>query len=385
MFLRLTLFVLIASLPISLSTAVVAQENAPADSPSERDANDVPDQTAAAHFAAVFDRWKELLGQMRSIREKYKDADDDELLALREQFEELKSQGKQLIPQLRDAAEKAYAEAPNENREISWLLLNFAQDAVSKQEHPTAARITSLLAENDCVEKGLYVLAGKSAFHSGSFENAVKYLERAGQDGSLLSEDQMLLNNARDYAEFWKEEQELREAEAAADDLPRVKLATTKGEIVVELFENEAPQTAGNFVSLVEQGFYDGLKFHRVIDGFMAQGGCPQGDGRGGPGYHIYCECHQDNYRKHFRGSLSMAHAGRDTGGSQFFLTFTSTTNLNGKHTVFGRVIEGLDVLDQIERIQPDAPPGGPEPDKINSAKVLRKRDHEYVPTKVNP
>ncbi len=93
----------------------------------------------------------------------------------------------------------------------------------------------------------------------------------------------------------------------------------------------------GNFISLVDSGFYDGLTFHRVLKGFMAQGGCPKGDGTGDPGYSIYCEVNQENARKHFRGSLSMANAGKDTGGSQFFLTFLPTPNLNGKHTVFRR------------------------------------------------
>ena len=138
----------------------------------------------------------------------------------------------------------------------------------------------------------------------------------------------------------------------------------------------------GNFVNLVESGYYDGLTFHRVLPGFMAQAGCPDGTGRGGPGYSIPCECHQDDYRRHFRGSLSMAHAGRDTGGSQFFLTFKRTSHLDGRHTVFGRVVEGLDVLSALQRRNPQQA-GQPEPDRITKAEVLRKRDHEYKPTKV--
>jgi cyclophilin family peptidyl-prolyl cis-trans isomerase len=134
----------------------------------------------------------------------------------------------------------------------------------------------------------------------------------------------------------------------------------------------------------VEKGFYDGLTFHRVLPGFMAQGGCPQGNGQGGPGYNIYCECDRDDARMHFRGTLSMAHAGRNTGGSQFFLTFLPTPWLNKKHTVFGRVIEGFDVLERLQRRDPDASGPIPEPDKIIKAEVLRKRpDHQYVPTKV--
>ncbi|MCE9525066.1 MAG: peptidylprolyl isomerase, partial [Planctomycetales bacterium] len=113
----------------------------------------------------------------------------------------------------------------------------------------------------------------------------------------------------------------------------------------------------------------------------------PQGDGSGGPGYEIPCECYRDDHRLHFQGSLSMAHAGKDTGGSQFFITFRRTPHLDGKHTAFGRVIEGLDILPKLQRRNPDlAGPGAPPlpvPDKIISATVVRKRDHEYAPTKV--
>ncbi|MEC9094827.1 MAG: peptidylprolyl isomerase [Planctomycetota bacterium] len=174
----------------------------------------------------------------------------------------------------------------------------------------------------------------------------------------------------------------MRTAEATKNDLPRVKLETTEGSLVIELFENEAPQAVGNFVNLVEKKYYDGLIFHRVLPGFMAQGGCPDGRGSGGPGYNIYCECQNDGYRKHFSGTLSMAHAGKDTGGSQFFLTFLPTPHLDGRHTAFGRVIEGMDVLSKLKRVNPQQP-SGTAPSKIKQATVIRKRQHPYVPTKV--
>lgn len=176
----------------------------------------------------------------------------------------------------------------------------------------------------------------------------------------------------------------IRQKEHQANDLPQVKLTTSKGDIVVELFENEAPNTVANFISLVKSKFYDGLKFHRVMEGFMAQGGDPKGDGSGGPDYQIKCECYSPNFRKHFTGSLSMAHAGRDTGGSQFFLTFKATSHLDGRHTVFGRVVSGMDVLDNLTRNSTDAGPiPGVGADTIISAVVLRDRGHEYVPEKV--
>ena len=119
--------------------------------------------------------------------------------------------------------------------------------------------------------------------------------------------------------------------------------------IVIELFPNEAPGTVGNFEKLAKEGFYDGLTFHRVIQGFVAQGGCPNGTGTGGPGYTIKCET-GGNPHKHVAGSLSMAHAGKDTGGSQFFLVHEPQPHLNGVHTVFGQVIEGLDTVLRIKQ-----------------------------------
>ena len=112
--------------------------------------------------------------------------------------------------------------------------------------------------------------------------------------------------------------------------------------IEFELYQNEAPGTVENFETLAKKGFYDGLSFHRVIPGFVSQGGCPHGTGTGGPGYTIKCET-QGNPHKHEAGSLSMAHAGKDTGGSQFFIVHEPQPHLNGVHTVFGKVTSGLE------------------------------------------
>lgn len=126
---------------------------------------------------------------------------------------------------------------------------------------------------------------------------------------------------------------------------------TPIGTITLELFANDAPQNVTNFATLAKQGFYNGLTFHRVIAGFVAQGGCPIGNGTGGPGYRIKCEV-SENKHKHTRGALSMAHAGRDTGGSQFFICFASQPHLDGEHTVFGAIqnndVQSFETLDSI-------------------------------------
>jgi peptidyl-prolyl cis-trans isomerase B (cyclophilin B) len=129
----------------------------------------------------------------------------------------------------------------------------------------------------------------------------------------------------------------------------KAEIITEKGTMVAQLYQQDAPNTVKNFVDLSKKGFYDGLTFHRVIPDFVIQGGCPIGNGVGGPGYKIKCELDGDN-QYHDRGVLSMAHAGRDTGGSQFFICHSrqNTAHLDRNHTCFGKVVEGLDVIDAI-------------------------------------
>lgn len=131
----------------------------------------------------------------------------------------------------------------------------------------------------------------------------------------------------------------------------KATMVTDKGTMVIELFEDDAPGTVANFAELARKGFYDGLTFHRVIPDFVVQGGCPRGDGTGGPGYSIPCET-GGTKQYHDRGVLSMAHAGRNTGGSQFFICHNrrNTAHLDRRHTVFGKVIENVDVIDSIRQ-----------------------------------
>lgn len=131
----------------------------------------------------------------------------------------------------------------------------------------------------------------------------------------------------------------------------KAEMVTDKGTLLIEFYDDDAPIAAQNFIDLANKGFYDGIKFHRVIPGFVVQGGCPDGTGAGGPGYTIPCEL--DGTRQfHDRGVLSMAHRGRNTGGSQFFICHgrQNTAHLDRNHTCFGKVIEGLDLIDDIRQ-----------------------------------
>ena len=380
--------------PAEPAPAEAAEPALPEQAPSAGDA--APGQGPTAEFKKVLSELQSVLADLRILQHKYREADEATQAELKKKWKALIVKGRTLEPQLPAAAEKAFAADPASNREAADLLRTLASShLIVRAEHTDDApvqeltdnfdeawRVSQLLLEGDHKNDSLYDIAGVAAYALCKFDEAEKYLNLALKKQRISKLGRQYLAGIERRKKDWAKEQEIRRAEAEADDLPRVKLTTSQGEIVVELFENEAPKTVANFISLVDKGFYDGLTFHRVLPGFMAQGGCPRGDGTGGPGYHIPCECYQPGYRKHFRGSLSMAKgAARDTGGSQFFLTFAPTPFLDGQHTVFGRVIEGMDVLNKLQRRDPQKA-NQPEPDNILKAEVLRRRDHEYVPEK---
>jgi cyclophilin family peptidyl-prolyl cis-trans isomerase len=338
-------------------------------------------ESPAENYAAVRAQWDQATNQMDQLAEQFRSASPEQREQIRQQYMTLVDQMDDLLPKLTQTATAAYQAAPNADPDLARLLVGIAANALRNDRFEAAAETAQMLIANNSPEQSVYGVAGTAAYCLDHFELAEKYLNMAREAELLEQDGQIYATDVALAKELWDVEQKLRAAEAAADDLPRVLMKTSKGDLVIELFENEAPQTVGNFVSLVEKGFYDGLTFHRVLPGFMAQGGCPDGTGAGGPGYQIFCESDKPDRRSHFRGVLSMAHAGKDTGGSQFFLTFRRTSHLDGGHTVFGRVIEGLDVLEELQRIDPQRP-SGVQPDKILEAKVIRKRDHPYQPTR---
>lgn len=224
------------------------------------------------------------------------------------------------------------------------------------------------------------------------FAEALAVVEQLPTDGegaaAVASQATAMKLQLETLAAAWSAEEALLAAEAERDDLPRVRFETGKGVIVLELFEDQAPYTVANFIELVGGGFYDGTKFHRVLPGFMAQGGDPNtisgatgAPGQGGPGYTIPDESSRSDKRKHFAGRLAMAKPGDperpgkakpNSAGSQFYITVVPTSHLDEEYTVFGRVIEGEDVARSLRM-----------DDALRSATVLRKRDHEYKPVKL--
>lgn len=356
------------SLCVFLPSVLVAQDN------TEKD------------WATLMKEREEGFDRLREIRnEAGKASQEDRVKLVKEYSEIVTNLRDNVLPGLEKGLPKALANEESQE-EAKTVATELVQMAYGANDYPKCQDICDLILQHDKDNRLAVNLGAVSRFAQHEFADAKKMLQAAEANGDLIQElGGRYLQSATDYVEYWKKEQEIRAAEDAATGetaLPRVKMETSQGDIVLELFENEAPNTVANFISLAESGFYDGLAFHRVIPSFMAQGGCPnsrEGNpapaGTGGPGYNIKCECYKPNARRHFAGSISMAHAGRDTGGSQFFITHLPTPHLDREvnpssvHTVFGRVVEGLDVVCKIQK-----------DDVIKKVTVIRKRNHEYKP-----
>jgi cyclophilin family peptidyl-prolyl cis-trans isomerase len=206
----------------------------------------------------------------------------------------------------------------------------------------------------------------------------------------LKDVDKMFGGMSAIYPQAREKELATLEAEAKADDLPRVLLETTRGPVTIELFENEAPNTVANFIQLVEDGYYDGADFYQVVDDFLALGGDPVGDGTGTSGRLIPDEHDRAGSRQLFRGYLLMAKVPDpadkgsfvpNSASSQFAIALVPMIREDRKQTVFGRVIEGMEVVCSFRRVDPAKKKEKVvqlPPDRIETAKVLRKRDHEY-------
>ncbi|MGI6356649.1 MAG: peptidylprolyl isomerase [Lentisphaeria bacterium] len=184
-----------------------------------------------------------------------------------------------------------------------------------------------------------------------------------------------------------KEVAEMNGEKLVREENPVIRIATSKGDMLVELYEDEAPNTVANIITLAESGFYKGMAFHRIINGFMAQGGCPNSKrgatgqpGTGGPGYRFADEF-APNLKHTGRGILSMANAGPGTNGSQFFICFGPTPHLDGRHSVFGKVTSGMEVLDKLEAVGTQS--GQPREEIRFNIEVVSKRNHVYTVKKL--
>ena len=332
--------------------------------------------TAKASFQQAQTAMREIVAKLTELQAEYrKDGSDKRVIEA--QFNETKTNGVAADIQLENAA-FTLAIADPRDQEAREHCGAVVAAAVEMDNPLKAFDLVKKLDAAGAASPDVVLLGASAAIVASRLDQAEAWIDqakKAGVDDERIGELKQMVASERPKVDA---EMKVRAKEEAAGNLPQVKIETTKGTVVVELFENEAPNTVANFITLVEQGFYDGTPFHRVIGGFMAQGGDPTGTGTGGPGHVIACECYAPNARKHFLGSLSMAHAGKDTGGSQFFLTFRPTEHLDGRHTVFGRVVEGFDVLPRLVRTE--GPFAGAAPDQIVKAEMIRKADRDYTP-----
>jgi len=366
----------------------------PAAEPAER-------SRQRADYEAVLDEWNPFVDRLRELRKNYAAASPEMRPDLEKQYDQMVQRGRILETQLVDAAVIACVKRPEENEDLSNFLMDMAATLLLREEYEDALAIGQKLIDNRLGDFMTYYFTAIAAFVVGEFDLAAGHFawldenERRVPGRETLSQRNLLKEMVREvrgdldyYQDVWPRERDLREQEKAAGDLPRVLLKTNKGDIELELFENEAPNTVANFISLVEKGFYDGLPFFYVEQRLVAQTGVPEGSKTGHPGHMIRCECYQPDHRLHFRGSVSMVTQGRDTGGSQFCITFRPIRAVDGKQTVFGRVVGGMDVLARLQRRKPDPEIEEellPKPDKILEATVLRKRPHPYEPKIILP
>jgi len=389
------LWLLVLVLPGAAAVAWVAADD------------EAPEAAARQRFDETMAQWKDLLARMAIIFERSKTAPPEERAQLEAEYARLVEQGEKLAPELRDAAEKAYLESPEVYGELADLLRLLVASECERDHYEEAVRLATILIDKkDYKNKILYCYAGIAAFGIGEFERAKEWLKLAqgfhvaarGFPPPLLEHLGRKRQDCLAQIEFYEkngrgETEAAMRADDAKADLPRVVLKTTKGEIELELFEDQAPNTVANFIFLVEDGFYDDLVFFLVMPAFssrespggIAQSGCPNGDGMGDPDYFIQSEADRSDARAHLRGSVSMAETRPGRLGSQFFICMVPRPDLDDtKHTVFGRVIRGMDVVTDLQPRNPEDQ-DAPKPDRILEAEVVHKRDHPYVPEKWTP
>ncbi len=362
----------------SSTIAAPATAKTPAATATRSAATGTPVGPALARFRKLSEQAQNYYKQFQTLQQEYPKATPARQKEIRDQAQKMAETMQSFKKPLIEAAKAAFKEAPNKDKDVHDFLLNSIIVLLDYDDYEVALAEANDLIKSGMLDSSIFEIAGYAAYNTSNYKFAEQAIAMAAKKGELKAPSKMVLENLPYYKEAWIKEKAARDANDQNKDCPIVKMETSAGTMTIQLFANEAPNTVANFLELVNKGFYNGLTFHRVMQSFMAQGGDPKGDGSGGPGYCIPCETDNPLARKHFRGSLSMAHAGKDTGGSQFFITFVPTKHLDGVHTVFGRVIGGMDVLAKIQR-EPDAKAPGMEPTVINKITV------EYMPSKSLP
>lgn len=289
------------------------------------------------------------------------------------------------------AALEEFQSNPNGKQKLGHILFNTLKRNAEKDNFDGMLPIAKLLFEMNYPSTDLPQIYMQCCLAENDYDQA-----RIPIQSSKLSiaNPQALLEQLDRLKEDWDLEQQARQRDLSGEPLPMAKIRTTKGDVVVELFENEAPEAVSSFVSLAEQGFYEYLDFFYVDNHSLAQTGCMKEDGTGTPPYMLPDENQKPNARKLFRGSLALSTIPNqpNSGGTVFFIPYLPALGLDNNYTVFGRVVSGMPVVANLNRVKPDRKDQSSEdkkkeaksePDEIISIEILRKRAHEYQPTKI--
>ncbi len=407
------LVILVLSIQIITGSPAVAQpatENpAATETATERTEESeasVPGTEEEAEFERLLAEWQaqreEVQTQLATIEEL--PLEELPLEERRAFMQRTSKEGDQAFLRLLSAAETAYKRNPD-NKKIESYLLLVAYKGLENDQLEEAARVSILLLKHGYDPKVLAQIAGRASLELGHVDDAVKYLTLARESGVDLSQiGTKYLDNIEMIRGPIDRENELRSAEALDDDLPRVLLETTRGDIVIELFENEVPNAVANFIFLVEQNFYNDMAFCHVRPEFFSATGCPNDNATGTAGYTIFSEpmhnllsqpdmlanaeqldasdIYGGHQRNHLRGTVSMIAVRPGVFSSQFMIChrYSTMTQVDSSQVAVGRVIEGMNVATRLMAISPRLAPKNSETDRLIKATVIRKRDHAYRP-----
>ena len=373
-------------------------QDAAANQATEPSLEEAPLEEVLAKYNRATEKLRSSMKKVQAASIRFHNEPIDQSETHREAWQEAVASGQSDIESLRAAAMELFRRQDKPSEDVLEVAVRSCLEDVREERYRVGLEV---LQRANTIKPTVasQALMARVQLLDNQFEAAKAFFDQHPEElESMTDTERQLYASIDELIPQFRREEQLRESEAAKDDLPRVELNTNAGQIVLELFENEAPQTVANFVHLVEQGYYNGVIFHNVKLEFVAQAGAfgiaQIGEVRRllprGVPYTIYDENSKPEARKHFRGSLSMANQNSpNTASSQFFLSLTPQPFLNENHTVFGRVIEGLDVMADLtltfrtDEKGKDEPIEDAIPSVIFSAKVIRKRDHDYQPIKV--
>lgn len=377
------------------SVPLIAQTLPAVDQPSAEPQSTQPAESADQRFDLATKKLRDAMQQARLTGMRFFHSPAAESEDWNNQWEAATSQGAEAAAELKTAAIDLLNQSDSVSPDVLKIAAMAQAELYEEKKYERAFLLADRLLQLQPDHQAMGLARARAAILTNRFDVAREFADRSPADIAGLPRLEIeLFRELNLLQENFQRELELRAAEAKADDLPRVELETTKGKIVIELFEDQVPETVANFVYLVENRFYDGMLFHRVQREFLmqsvAQAGLIAPNGIITPGYKILDELGVPNERQHFRGVISMANreGQKDSGGGEFFLTMVPIAYLNGHHPVFGRVISDANVLDELQATLTINDKGEEEPilevvpDQIISAKVLRKRDHEYEPNR---